>query len=470
MELYSTRNHQLRVSLQEAIFKGLPDDNGLYMPVRIPQLGGNFFQALPDMTMSQIGFEITRMLLEGEIPDEEVQKIVDAAINFPAPLVRLDDQRLVLELWHGPSMAFKDFGARFMAQLMQYYNRQASRELVILVATSGDTGGAVASGFYGVAGIKVVILYPSGKVSELQEKQLTSWGGNISAVEVNGTFDDCQAMVKSAFLDSDLKRAIRLSSANSINISRLIPQSFYYFDAYRQLILDGIAKGKPLAFCVPSGNFGNLTAGLLAQRMGLPVNWFIAATNANAVVPQYLKEGKLSARPSTPTLSNAMDVGNPSNFERMYDLFRVEVEEATASAKEDISSGHTAGRDRYADNRVWRAMQKSIAAYTVDDETTREGVREVFHKYQYLIDPHTAVGYVALNRFLESQKKEAGFDCQGVVLETAHPAKFLPDMEDILGQCIPIPERLAVLQTKTKQAVSMDAEFLTFKEWLIASY
>lgn len=470
MELYSTRNHQLRVSLQEAIFKGLPDDNGLYMPVRIPQLGGNFFQALPDMTMSQIGFEVTRMLLEGEIPDEEVRKIVDAAINFPAPLVRLDDQRLVLELWHGPSMAFKDFGARFMAQLMQYYNRHASRELVILVATSGDTGGAVASGFYGVPGIKVVILYPSGKVSELQEKQLTSWGGNISAVEVNGTFDDCQAMVKSAFLDSDLKRAIRLSSANSINISRLIPQSFYYFDAYRQLILDGSTKGKSLAFCVPSGNFGNLTAGLLAQRMGLPVNWFIAATNANDVVPQYLKEGKLSTRPSTPTLSNAMDVGNPSNFERMYDLFRIEIEKDIASVKEEILSNHTAGGDRYADNQVWRAMQKSIAAYTVDDETTREGVREVFHKYQYLIDPHTAVGYVALNRFLESQKKGAGFDCQGVVLETAHPAKFLPDMEDILGQCIPIPERLAVLQTKNKQVVSMEAEFLTFKEWLIASY
>ena len=469
MELYSTRNHQLRVSLQEAIFRGLPDDNGLYMPVRIPRLGGDFFQALPDMTMPQIGFEVTRMLLEGEIPDEEVQKIVDAAIDFPAPLVRLDEQRLVLELWHGPSMAFKDFGARFMAQLMQYYNRHASRELVILVATSGDTGGAVAAGFYGVAGIKVVILYPSGKVSELQEKQLTSWGGNISAIEVNGTFDDCQAMVKLAFLDSDLKRAIRLSSANSINISRLIPQSFYYFDAYRQLILDGIAKGKPLAFCVPSGNFGNLTAGLLAQRMGLPVNWFIAATNANDVVPQYLQEGKLSTRSSTPTLSNAMDVGNPSNFERMYDLFRGEVEKATASIKEEISSGHTGG-DGYTDNQIWKAMQESIAAYAVDDETTREVVREVFHKYQYLIDPHAAVGYVALNRFLKNQNKGACFDCQGVVLETAHPAKFLPDMEDILSECIPVPEKLAVLQTKTKQAISMEADFLAFKEWLIASY
>jgi threonine synthase len=468
MELYSTRNHRLRVSLEEAIFKGLPDDNGLYMPVRIPQLGDDFFRGLSAMTMPEIGFVISQLLLAGEIPSGELQKIVEQSIDFPAPLVSLDDERFVLELWHGPSMAFKDFGARFMAQLMQYFNRFASRELVILVATSGDTGGAVASGFYGVAGIKVVILYPSGKVSELQEKQLTSWGGNIKAVEVKGTFDDCQAMVKAAFLDRDLKHAIRLSSANSINISRLIPQSFYYFEAYRQLLVRGNRKGRPLVFSVPSGNFGNLTAGLLAQRMGLTVEMFVAATNANDVVPQYLQKGEFSARSSVPTLSNAMDVGNPSNFERMYDLFQSQVEKTTALLN-DKDVLLTSGIE-YTHSEIWRAMQGNIAAYAVDDETTKQAVREVFHKYHYLIDPHAAVGYVALNRFLESKNKAKDIGYQGVVLETAHPAKFLPDMEDILGQSIPVPERLAVLQAKTKYAVTMGADFLTFKDWLIEHY
>lgn len=468
MELYSTRNHQLRVSLQEAIFKGLPDDNGLYMPVRIPQLGNDFFQRLPEMTMPEIGCVISRMLLEGEISNEEIRRIVEEAIDFPAPLVQLDEEHFILELWHGPSMAFKDFGARFMAQLMQYFNRHASRELVILVATSGDTGGAVAAGFYGVAGIKVVILYPSGKVSQLQEKQLTSWGGNIKAIEVKGTFDDCQAMVKSAFLDRDLTQAIRLSSANSINISRLIPQSFYYFEAYRQFLFTAKHKERLPVFSVPSGNFGNLTAGLLAQRMGLPIRYFIAATNANDIVPQYLYQGKLSTRPSIPTLSNAMDVGNPSNFERMYDLFRTKYTKTALSANDGMSA--ESGIDGYTDREIWKAMQENIAAYAVDDKTTRQAVREVFNRHQYLIDPHTAVGYTALNQFLESKKREGAPGYQGIVLATAHPAKFLPDMENILGQSIPIPERLATLQTKNKQAVTMDADFPAFKNWLITSY
>ena len=469
MELYSTRNHRLRVSLQEAIFKGLPDDKGLYMPVKIPQLGDDFFRALPGMTMPEVGYAVTRMLLEGEIPDEDVRKIIEEAINFPAPLVQLDDERFVLELWHGPSMAFKDFGARFMAQLMQYYNRHATQELVILVATSGDTGGAVASGFYGVAGIKVVILYPSGKVSELQEKQLTTWGGNIKAVEINGTFDDCQSIVKSAFSDKDLRQSIRLSSANSINISRLIPQSFYYFEAYRQLIARGSAsKKRSLVFSVPSGNFGNLTAGLLARHMGLPIDRFIAATNANDVVPQYLHEGKLSTRPSIPTLSNAMDVGNPSNFERMYDLFRTQLEASTIPVQDSVSA--ITSITGYANSRIWRAMQEVIAGYAIDDSRTKQGVREVFNKYQYLIDPHAAVGYVALNQFFETTQKNTDADFQGVILETAHPAKFLPDMEKVLGFAIPIPEQLSALQAKAKQAIAMDADFLTFKEWLLASY
>jgi threonine synthase len=437
MQLYSTNNKDQLVSLKEAVFRGLPEDNGLYMPQTIPALEPDFIQNLSKYSFQEIAFRVADTLLQGAIPEQDLQNIIREAINFPAPVHQLDERKYVLELFHGPSLAFKDFGARFMAQLMSYFNKGEDRELVILVATSGDTGGAVAAGFYQTPGIKVVILYPSGKVSMLQEKQLTTLGHNIAALEVNGTFDDCQALVKQAFLDTELSSAIRLSSANSINISRLIPQTFYYFEAYKQ-VADG---NSPVVFCVPSGNFGNLTAGLMAHRMGLPVHHFIAATNINNVVPAYLHTGQYLPRPSTPTLSNAMDVGAPSNFSRMLDLF----------TSEECST--------------WNNMTASISGFAFNDEQTKQAVREVYDRYGYVIDPHGAVGYLALKQYQEEHP-----DTIGVVLETAHPAKFLDDMEAILERPIEVPERLAEQAHKEKTAVSMPITFPAFKSWLTDNY
>ena len=432
MKLYSTKNPTAFVSLKEAVFKGLPDDNGLFMPDFIKKLDDDFIKNLKNYSFQSIAFTVTRHLLRGIIPDEDLKILIERAIDFPAPVVKLDDATHVLELFHGPSLAFKDFGARFMAQLMSYFNQDDKRELVILVATSGDTGGAVAAGFYKTLGIKVVILYPSGKVSMLQEKQLTTLGENITALEVQGTFDDCQALVKQAFLDKELTSKIRLSSANSINIARLIPQSFYYFEAYKQVE----THGKPLVFSVPSGNFGNLTAGLFAQKMGLPISKFIAATNANDVVPQYLASGTYTPTPSVPTLSNAMDVGNPSNFARMLDLY----------------------------GSTWNNMKENIIGYAYDDATTKAAMREVKSTYNYVIDPHGAIAYLALKDYQKTH------DAVGVILETAHPAKFLDDVESILEQKIPIPERLASLADKKKEARLSSTDFGNFKEWLLATY
>ncbi|MGB0864494.1 MAG: threonine synthase [Saprospiraceae bacterium] len=432
MKLYSTNNKKKFVTLEEAVLKGLPDDNGLFMPEMIPTLPASFFKNLKDYSFVEIAFQITKTLFQGAIPEENVQEIIQNAVNFPAPVVELDENKAVLELYHGPSLAFKDFGARFMAQLMSYFNRKNDKELVILVATSGDTGGAVAAGFYKTLGIKVVILYPSGKVSDLQEKQLTTLGYNIHALEIDGSFDDCQALVKQAFLDKKLTSSIRLSSANSINIARLIPQSFYYVEAYKQL-----KTQKPVAFCIPSGNFGNLTAGLLAQKMGLPVAHFVAATNANDVVPNYLKTGKYEPRPSIPTISNAMDVGAPSNFKRMQDF--------------------------YGDS--WESMKQDIYGYACDDAATREGVKEVFEKYNYEIDPHGAIGYLALKEYLKVFPEH-----YGIVLETAHPSKFKVDMDEILEKSIDVPARLAVLKDKKKETTEMKADFGAFKNWLLENY
>lgn len=435
MELYSTKNKKALTNLKHAVLKGLPDDNGLFMPVEIPRLPSAFIENLPDYSFQEIAFTICQSLLKGAIPDESLRDIIQNAVNFPAPIVRLDEEKYILELFHGPSLAFKDFGARFMAQLMSYFNQGEGRELVILVATSGDTGGAVAAGFLQTPGTKVVILYPSGKVSMLQEKQLTTLGHNILALEVDGTFDDCQSMVKQAFLDKELTEKIRLTSANSINISRLIPQSFYYFEAYKQLPRDE----RGVIFCVPSGNFGNLTAGLMAQHMGLPVRHFIAATNVNDVVPEYLESGIFSPRPSVRTLSNAMDVGNPSNFARMLDLYE---------GKEEGST--------------WNNMRQSITGYAFGDDETRTAVSEVFRKYNYVIDPHGAVGYLALKDYQEKLP-----NTKGVILETAHPAKFLDEVEAILARKVEVPERLALLAERKKEAVSMPVEFAGFKEWLL---
>ena len=441
MKLYSTKNRENLADLKEAVLKGLPDDNGLYMPVNIPKLPKDFIEGIVDYSFQEIAFVITSHLFQGVIPESDLRKIVESAVNFPAPIVKLDDHKQILELFHGPSLAFKDFGARFMAQLMSYFNQEESKELVILVATSGDTGGAVAAGFYKTPGIKVVILYPSGKVSHLQEKQLTTLGHNITALEVDGSFDDCQAMVKQAFLDQELCSQIRLTSANSINISRLVPQSFYYFEAYKQLVKQG-HRDQNIVFCVPSGNFGNLTAGLLAVQMGLPINHFIAATNANDVVPLYLKSGIFEPRPSIRTISNAMDVGNPSNFARMQDM------------NKGIEKGST-----------WNNMKDIISGYAYSDSETEGAIKEVADKYGYLIDPHGAVGYLALKEYQESNHETVG-----VILETAHPSKFLPDMERVLNKNIEVPIRLAELANKTKHSIKVSTNYVAFKKWLLVNY
>lgn len=431
MQLYSTNNPRLRVDLKEAIFKGLPDDKGLFMPVTIPHLPSHFISALPGLSFQEIAFRVAECLLQNAIPSSDLRHIVERAVDFPAPVVSLDDYTYVLELFHGPSLAFKDFGARFMAELMAYFNREEEKELIILVATSGDTGGAVAAGFYQTPGIKVVILYPSGKVSPLQEKQLTTIGENIEAIEVEGTFDDCQALVKQAFLDPEINRRLRLSSANSINISRLIPQTFYYFEAYKQVI----GFGLPVIVSVPSGNFGNLTAGLIAQRMGLPIRHFIAATNANDIVPEYLQSGKYHPKLSIRTLSNAMDVGNPSNFARLLDLY----------------------------GSTWNIMREQISGFASSDEVTAAAILEVYHHYGYMLDPHGAVAYLAWRAWQKKHPEPA----LGIVLETAHPAKFLEDMENILEETVPIPARLAVLANRKKEAETMPANFEAFKNRLM---
>lgn len=443
MQFYSTNNPDHKASLSEAIFRGLPADNGLYMPDRLDPLPASFFADLPDMSFPEIGYQVTKHLLGDDVPEDDLKTLVYDAINFPAPVVKLDDRRYVLELFHGPSLAFKDFGARFMSRLMGHFNKGNDQELVILVATSGDTGGAVAAGFYNTPGIEVVILYPKGKVSLLQEKQLTTLGHNIHALEIDGTFDDCQAIVKKAFLDQELRSQVRLSSANSINISRLIPQSFYYFEAYKQLG----AGVDPVAFCIPSGNFGNLTAGLLAQRMGLPVHQFIAATNQNNVVPEFLRTGSYRPKPSVPTLSNAMDVGAPSNFARMLNLY-----------------GHVNGLDP-AQASTHASMKELISGYAYDDAATEKAVREVEDRFGYVIDPHGAVGYLALN---EWQKENP--NTRGVILETAHPSKFKPDVERILGHEIDVPKRLAELEGRDKVATQMGTQYEPVRDWIRTRY
>jgi threonine synthase len=429
MQLYSTNNPKLRVDLKEAVMNSLPADRGLYMPLHIPRFEPTFFHNLGDQSFQEIAFAISTALIKDYIPAEVLSEIVEEAINFPAPVQWLQEDIGVLELFHGPSLAFKDFGARFMSRLMSYFNRNENRPLTILVATSGDTGGAVAAGFYDTPGIEVVILYPSGKVSNLQEKQLTTLGKNIFACEVEGTFDDCQAMVKRAFLDDQLKEKYRLSSANSINIARLIPQSFYYFEAFKQ-IKD---KNGPVVFSVPSGNFGNLTAGLMAKKMGLPIDAFIAATNINKIVPDYLKSGDYQPQSSIPTISNAMDVGNPSNFSRMMDLY----------------------------GSMWEEVKKDIVGYFYDDDQTKKGITEIDRKFGYTADPHGAIGYLALQAY------QTKHPCTGIFFETAHPGKFLPTVEGVLDRKIDIPESLSKLTHLEKTAHKMSNKYMDFKSFLL---
>lgn len=432
MRYYSTKNKSRYYSLREAVLQGLPEDNGLFMPEHVPFLPAAFFTSLKGRPFTEIASETAKAWFGGDVPDQELREMVVSAFPFDTPLVPLDERTGILELFHGPTLAFKDVGARFMSRLMSWLVRGDNQKLTILVATSGDTGSAVASGFFGVENIDVVILYPSGKVSEWQEKQLTTWGGNITALEVEGTFDDCQAMVKQAFLDKQLRESYRLSSANSINIARLVPQSFYYLRAAAQLD----DPSKPFWFVVPSGNFGNLTAGLLAKRMGLQVRHFLAATNANDIVPEYLRTGNFLPRPSVATISNAMDVGNPSNFWRMTELYKDSVE----------------------------SMRKEITALKVDEEETRAAMRDCYSKYNYILDPHGAVGYSAWRSALKS----ITYQPYGIILETAHPSKFIGEVRKTLGVDPNVPERLAGIISKEKRSVRMSPEFNLLKSYLFS--
>ncbi len=430
MRFYSTNNKSTFYSLEQAVLKGLPDDNGLFMPEQIETLAPYFWNKSTTFTFQEIAYSLAHQFLAAEIPEAVIHSLIHEAINFDAPLVKLDEHTFVLELFHGPTLAFKDFGARFMAQLMRYFVRNHKNKITILVATSGDTGSAVANGFYKVDGIEVIILYPSGKVSELQEKQLTTLGENIIALEIDGSFDDCQSLVKQAFLDKDLTVKFQLSSANSINIARLIPQSFYYGFAFKQL--QNLSDN--LVFAVPSGNYGNLTAGLFAKRMGMPVKEFIAVSNANDVVPEYLATGTFASRASVQTLSNAMDVGNPSNFVRIKDL--------------------------YSDSLS--AIQNDIKGFCIKDAETIEAMKEIYSNYSYIMDPHGAVAYAGFRKY---QKNNA--DAIGVVLETAHPAKFLETVELNLKTKIKIPDQLLEVAAKEKKSIRLSKDFSGFKQFLL---
>ncbi|MDB5123429.1 MAG: thrC [Mucilaginibacter sp.] len=433
MHFYSTNNPSTRVSFKEAVFNSMPQDKGLYMPVTIPRLDDKFINNLREYSLPEIAFHVSKNLLGDDIPDSDLKAIIDDAINFLAPVVRLEDNVFVLELFHGPSLAFKDFGARFMSRVMAYFLEKGEKQLDVLVATSGDTGGAVALGFLGVPNTRVTILYPKGKVSEIQELQLTTNGQNIRAVEIDGTFDDCQALVKQAFTDKELNDKFRLTSANSINIARLIPQTFYYFGAYAQLLKQGINK---VVFSVPSGNFGNIGAGLLAWKMGLPVKHFIAATNVNDTVPEFFRTGVYQPKPSVATLSNAMDVGDPSNWVRIADLFR-----------NDMS-----------------ALKNLITGYSYDDEETMAAIKFIFDNYNYVACPHTAIAWQALRDWQQDNFKQ---NVAGVFLSTAHPCKF-PDVYPESISCkIDVPEQVKALTKKNKHLVALGKDFDGFKEYLL---
>ncbi|WP_395768253.1 threonine synthase [Aquirufa sp.] len=433
MKLYSTQHESADVDLEEAIFRGLPPDNGLYMPYEFPVLPSSFFESIHTRSLPEIAKAVCKNLLGNDLTDAEIDGIIDSSMTFEAPVVSLEENVGVLELFHGPSMAFKDFGARFMAAIMSHYLIKSKREIRILVATSGDTGGAVAQGFFNTPGISVTILYPSGKVSDIQEKQLTTLEGNVTALEIDGTFDDCQRLVKQAFLDEELRSSFNLASANSINIARLIPQSFYYFAAYAALRKQGITK--PVVFSVPSGNFGNLSAGLMAYQMGLPVQAFVAACNANHPVPDYLASGNYHPKPSVETISNAMDVGAPSNFIRMRLLAGEEIEQ----------------------------VRKIVKGYDTSDEKTKEIMLDVYQRTAYVMCPHTAVAYDGLTQY----GVEYPGDYYGVLLSTAHYAKFLPTVEETLGTKVEVPTRLAELLVKQKKSIPMGTDFEGFKRYLL---
>ena len=441
MQYYSTNNTATRECLETAVVKGLAADRGLYMPTSIRPLPQEFFDNIQDMSLQEISFRVAECFFGEDIPADDLRQIVYDTMSFPIPAVKVTDNIYSLELFHGPTLAFKDVGARFMARLLGYFNKkQGGKRLVnVLVATSGDTGSAVANGFLGVEGIHVYVLYPKGKVSPIQECQFTTLGQNITAIEVDGVFDDCQTMVKNAFMDAELNQHMKLTSANSINVARFLPQSFYYFWAYAQLKKQGIAvNGAPsaqapkLVACVPSGNFGNICSALFGRRMGLPVDRFIAANNANDIFYNYLQTGHYNPRPSTATIANAMDVGDPSNFARILDLY-----------------GHS-----------HEAITEHISGATYSDEQIAHTMRQCLAETGYQLDPHGACGYQALLDGL--RPGEVGF-----FLETAHPAKFKQVVDDICATDVEIPARLAAFMQGQKQSVEMPNDFSAFKQFLM---
>jgi threonine synthase len=431
MRYRSTSRKAPLTSLRGAVLRGLAPDGGLYMPVEIARHSPEELEEFRKLPFTEVCFRVVKPFATPDVPEEVLWQIVSEAINFPVKLVSLSPGLHILELFHGPTLAFKDFGARFMARLMGYFVRGESRPLTVLVATSGDTGSAVAHGFLGVPGIRVVILYPSKRISEAQEKQFTTLGENITALEVAGTFDDCQRLVKQAFSDVELNKTAFLTSANSINIGRLLPQMFYHVAAYRQLPVASV----PLIVSVPSGNFGNLTAGIFAKRIGLPVTKFIASTNINDVVPQYLRSGQFCPRPATATYSNAMDVGNPNNFPRLLDLCR--------------------GRLEYVQKEIW--------GHAATDQETLCEMKAVHERFGYLPDPHTAVGVFCW----EAYKLEHAEPAQGLVLATAHPAKFADVVRKAIGSAPVLPDRLAAHLKGEKLSVPMSSRYEDFKQYLL---
>ena len=435
MKLYSTNNHDLEVDFQSAVFNSMPQDKGLYMPVHIPVLDADFIEHLDQYTLPEIAYKVASALIGDDIPPADLKAIIEDAINFDAPLHELNGDTYVLELFHGPSLAFKDFGARFMSRIMGYFLKDNEPLLDVLVATSGDTGGAVALGFLGVPNTRVTILYPKGKVSEIQELQLCSNGQNIRAIEIDGTFDDCQALVKQAFADDELNSKMRLTSANSINISRLIPQTFYYFNAVAQLYRAG---KREVVFSVPSGNFGNIAAGLLAYKMGLPVKRFIAATNANDTVPRFLETGVYETRPSVQTYSNAMDVGAPSNWVRIMNLF---------------------GEDK-------AKLQELVKSYRYSDNETVQAINDIFSQFNYVACPHTAIAWLAVQEYRNAVDHEQE---TFVFLSTAHACKFPDVFPANIAAAITIPEQVEELRAKESTAVKMENDFEAFKLFLLKS-
>ncbi|MCH4148246.1 MAG: threonine synthase [Prevotella sp.] len=431
MKYYSTNKKAPLASLHEAVVKGLASDRGLYMPQKIKALPKEFFDHIQDLTFQEIAYRVADAFFGEDVEASSLKQIVYDTLSFDCPVVKITDNIYTLELFHGPTLAFKDVGARFMARLLEYFIRQEGKEQVnVLVATSGDTGSAVANGFLGVEGIHVYVLYPKGKVSKIQESQFTTLGKNITAIEVDGVFDDCQALVKNAFMDEELNNHMKLTSANSINVARFLPQAFYYFNAYARM--KQLGKAENMVMCVPSGNFGNITAGLFGHQMGLPIKRFIAANNANDIFYKYLQSGKYEPKASLQTIANAMDVGNPSNFARIYDLY---------GGRHDL-------------------ITKDISGATYTDKEIREAIASCYQATGYILDPHGACGYRALKEGLKEGET-------GVFCETAHPAKFKETVESIIGNEVKIPARLAAFMAGKKQSIELKNDFSEFKALLL---